>query len=1090
MSLLSNIVQLKNNDNAIKTTDDIPEGPLNQFYSETKFDARLGNFMGIDESDNINLFSTTTINGATIPETNLVVAPEVLEINVNAEGTGQHIPWKWTWQESSLAYSRIVIDNITQPSVPLYEQGTYTLNNFAAIELHSGLTQTHDIKLKWIQQAGDENNISWAVDQGTVSHSNPAINGGTSTQVNRQLVTVPSFPITPPALTAPTSTVYTVTFDGGNFNYNFDGARKGLAPSLGPWYRGGTYTININAVGHPLYFTTDNGANFSSGTYFGEYTNGVTGSRTDNGTITITVPNDAPDTLFYQCGNHAGMKGTITIKDLAVDVNENGNFIVYAQHDQEGMVTPVELRPIPALASQMCIVYDSTTGKFVPQDLETYIERTPRFKNKIKEVAGTATLVVEEGAPVVSTVTVVQDNSYLPYTNNNIGDLAYDNANNRIFVWSGTEWEVAETDLTNYYTKTEVDTAVGAKANTASLSTVATTGSYTDLLNQPTLFDGAYSSLTGAPTTVSSFTNDSGYLTAHQSLAGYATETYVNTAVSNLVDTAPATLDTLNELAAALGDDPNFATTISTSIGTKLSTADFTSTADTWLGTKSTTNVAEGTNLYYTDARVDTHLNTGTATAGKVLSWSGSDYTWGNVEQVLIVEAGTPPVGSGADPNGNYNLLMSNLGQSAGNVTSYIFQDNGGIMFNPGTNQMQVSGTIVANQFYTLNYYSWEGSTQNDFQTFLYATDPTADRNIYLPDAGGTVALTSDIEPAIDTHLNTGTATTGQLLSWSGSDYTWSTLNVDSSVDTHLNTSTATTGQLLSWNGTDYAWSIPASGGDTVVFKTALYDANPNEIVVCDTTNGSFTVNLPSNPTNGDKVTIVDSWDFTQNPLTVLSAGNTIAGATYSMTLDRINISVVFYYNNGNWSVSIVGDIMQVKPLDSIGERSYMSFAPQTSGALLNTHVSEDVYWDHITDRLTFGTGISTAYTHMNFANTNGVIGSISTNGTTTAYNTTSDYRVKTDLKPIDNELLMNLRPVDFEWTTDGTRSMGFLAHELQSVIPDAVTGEKDAVDENGNQVLQGVDYSKVVPLLTSALQGALMKIEELEQRINILENK
>ena len=61
-----------------------------------------------------------------------------------------------------------------------------------------------------------------------------------------------------------------------------------------------------------------------------------------------------------------------------------------------------------------------------------------------------------------------------------------------------------------------------------------------------------------------------GYLTSHQSLSGYATETYVGTQISNLVDSSPAALNTLNELAAALGDDPNFATTVSTSIGTKL----------------------------------------------------------------------------------------------------------------------------------------------------------------------------------------------------------------------------------------------------------------------------------------------------------------------------------------------------------------------------------------------------------------------------------------------------------------------------------------------------------------------------------------
>lgn len=94
----------------------------------------------------------------------------------------------------------------------------------------------------------------------------------------------------------------------------------------------------------------------------------------------------------------------------------------------------------------------------------------------------------------------------------------------------------------------------------------------------------------------------------------YATQSYVSTAVStavnNLIDSAPGTLDTLNELAAALGDDPNYATTITTALGTKLNTADFNTTFDTQLATKTTSNLAEGTNLYYTTARANSAFDT------------------------------------------------------------------------------------------------------------------------------------------------------------------------------------------------------------------------------------------------------------------------------------------------------------------------------------------------------------------------------------------------------------------------------------------------------------------------------------------------
>lgn len=106
-----------------------------------------------------------------------------------------------------------------------------------------------------------------------------------------------------------------------------------------------------------------------------------------------------------------------------------------------------------------------------------------------------------------------------------------------------------------------------------------------------------------------------------------------------------------------------------------------------------------------------------------------------------------------------------------------------------------------------------------------------------------------------------------------------------------------------------------------------------------------------------------------------------------------------------------------------------------------------------------------------------------------------SDYRLKTDVRTLNPEQsssrLMSLRPVSFHWVDEerGTQlEEGFIAHEADSVVPHTVTGEYDAVDENGNPIYQRMDYAKVVPILTSALQDAIMKIEELEDRIRLLE--
>jgi len=110
-------------------------------------------------------------------------------------------------------------------------------------------------------------------------------------------------------------------------------------------------------------------------------------------------------------------------------------------------------------------------------------------------------------------------------------------------------------------------------------------------------------------------------------------------------------------------------------------------------------------------------------------------------------------------------------------------------------------------------------------------------------------------------------------------------------------------------------------------------------------------------------------------------------------------------------------------------------------------------------------------------------VGTITVTNSATAYNTSSDYRLKTDAQPMTGatDRLKQLNPVNFEWIADGTRVDGFLAHEAQAVVPEAVTGTKDEVDADGNAVMQGLDQAKLVPLLVAT-------IKELEARITALE--
>jgi hypothetical protein len=204
-------------------------------------------------------------------------------------------------------------------------------------------------------------------------------------------------------------------------------------------------------------------------------------------------------------------------------------------------------------------------------------------------------------------------------------------------------------------TKTYVDTAVAGKDNTDEITEGSTNLYFTNARARSAISvtdsggDGslAYNSTTGAITYTGPSASDvrahfsagtgititSGAIAVDSTIAtkSYA-DSAATTAVAAVIDAAPAALDTLNELAAALGDDANFSTTITNSIATKLASADFDSTADTWLATKDTDNVTEGTtNLFYTNTRARAALSAGTGisydSATGAISVSNGVYT-------------------------------------------------------------------------------------------------------------------------------------------------------------------------------------------------------------------------------------------------------------------------------------------------------------------------------------------------------------------------------------------------------------------------------------------------------------------------------
>jgi hypothetical protein len=156
-----------------------------------------------------------------------------------------------------------------------------------------------------------------------------------------------------------------------------------------------------------------------------------------------------------------------------------------------------------------------------------------------------------------------------------------------------------------------------------------------------------------------------------------------------------------------------------------------------------------------------------------------------------------------------------------------------------------------------------------------------------------------------------------------------------------------------------------------------------------------------------------------------------------------------------------------------------------TTNGTLNTVSTSSTFGLSVTDLANSGNLIT--FKNVSVAQ----VGFISQNGTNTTYSTSSDYRLKEDFKEVKGlESISAIKVYDFKFKNSENRMDGVIAHELQEIIPYAVVGEKDAVNEDGSINPQGVDYSMIVPTLVKAIQELNQKINDQQQTINSLINR
>ena len=325
--------------------------------------------------------------------------------------------------------------------------------------------------------------------------------------------------------------------------------------------------------------------------------------------------------------------------------------------------------------------------------------------------------------------------------------------------------------------------------------------------------------------------------------------------------------------------------------------------------------------------------------------------------------------------------------------------------------------------------------------------------------SGGTTGLTVSGSPI----TTSGTITLAGTLAVANGGTGATTAN--GAVTNLLPSQSGNSGKFLTTNGTNTSWSSAGTGTVTSVGGTGSGLGFSLSGTV--TSSGNITLTVPSASTLASNISAA-----TLSGNNSMSGSNTFSGTNSFTNNNTHTITQTFGSSTANTTSTWA--VYARTPGTAAGACVVADASFYTASAAYSGQVNHS----------------GSSFANWVYGATGGgsVIGSIAPNGTTAvSYNTTSDYRLKNVKSDIVDSVsrVKALKPIKYEFKSEPGRIIdGFLAHELQEVVPEAVTGEKDAVNADGSIKAQQIDVSYIVPVLTAALKEALARIETLEAKL------